>query len=99
MARMSHTKINVGKNEPKTPVGASRLGGDDLQILSLKVDGVFRGVRQIAGASLLGGVLAGAFAGAAPIALGALVLGAEEAGLIAGAAIGAAALILIKHHH
>ncbi len=59
-------------------------------------DGVLRGARQIVGASLLGGVLAGAIGGAATIPLGALVIGAEELGLLTGAALGIVGLFLTR---
>jgi hypothetical protein len=94
---MSHTKTTVGEKRTETPVGASGLGGDELQIMPMKVDRVFRGLRQIVGTSLLGGVLAGAIAGSGvTVALGAIALGAEGLGLVAGAVTGAA-LLFIKH--
>jgi hypothetical protein len=95
---MFHTKHTVKEIEPKPPNGAARPdGGDDMQILPAKAAGIFRALRQIVGASLLGGVVAGAIAGSAgTVALGAMVLGAEEAGLLLGAVAGAA-FLLLKH--
>lgn len=97
MARMADRNSAGSGKKAAAHVGAPPDEVGEVQLISHRADALFRVLRNVAGASLLGGVLAGAIAGSGgTIAIGAVVLGAEEFGLLIGAVAAILGLFLIK---